>query len=113
MYIYKAHVVSVYDGDTITVDLDLGFDMVLKSQKIRLYGINAPELKGANKAQGIVSRDALRSKVLDKDIVITTIQDKKEKFGRWLGKLEINGEDINNYMVQNKYAVLFMDTDGE
>lgn len=110
MYIYKAHVVSVYDGDTITVDIDLGFDTILKNQKIRLYGINAPELKGLNKAQGIVSRDALRSRVTGKDIIIETIQDKKEKFGRWLGKIEIDGENLNTWMIANNFAVSFMDS---
>ncbi len=109
MYIYNAHVVSVYDGDTITVDIDLGFDTILKNQKIRLYGINSPEMKGTNKVQGTTSRDALRNRVLDKDIIIETIQDKKEKFGRWLGKVEINGENINNWMVANNYAIVFMD----
>ena len=112
MYIYKAHVVSVYDGDTITVDIDLGFDTILKNQKIRLYGINTPEMRGLNKVQGTSSRDALRGRVLGKDITIETIQDKKEKFGRWLGKIEINGENINNWMVANKFAIIFMD-DGE
>lgn len=109
MYIYNAHVVSVYDGDTITVDIDLGFDTTLKNQKIRLYGINCPEMKGLNKALGVISRDALRTRILGKDIVIETIQDKKEKFGRWLGKIEIAGENINNWMVVNNYAVVFMD----
>lgn len=110
MYTYKAHVVSIYDGDTITVDIDLGFDMTLKDQKIRLYGINAPEMKGANKVQGTTARDALRGRILNKDIIIHTIQDRKEKFGRWLGKLEVDGENINDWMVANNYAIPFMDT---
>lgn len=109
MYIYNAHVVSIYDGDTITVDIDLGFDTWMKNQKIRLYGINAPEMKGLNKIQGTASRDALRSRILGKDIVIETIQDTKEKYGRWLGKIELDGENINNWMVTNNYAVVFMD----
>ena len=45
-YLYKAFVTDVYDGDTITVDIDLGFWTTLHKQKIRLYGINTPELKG-------------------------------------------------------------------
>ena len=46
MYEYRAFVRKVYDGDTITVDIDLGFDVVLKAQKIRLVRINAPEVRG-------------------------------------------------------------------
>ncbi len=109
MYTYKAHVVSVYDGDTLTVDIDLGFDVHLKGLKVRMYGINAPEMKGVSKPQGTLSRDALRNRVLDKDIIIHTLEDKQEKFGRWLGKIDLNGEDINGWMVANNYALVFMD----
>ena len=51
-YIYKAEVVSVYDGDTITVDIDLGFNVVLRKQKIRLGGINTPEIRGEEREEG-------------------------------------------------------------
>ena len=43
MFEYRASLVKIIDGDTIDVDLDLGFDVVLKKQRIRLYGINTPE----------------------------------------------------------------------
>lgn len=109
MYTYKAHVTSVYDGDTITVDIDLGFSTFLKNQKIRMYGINAPEIRGADHDNGVSSRDALRSRILDKDIILNTIKDEKEKYGRWLGKIEVDGENINNWMVVNHYAVAYMD----
>lgn len=112
MYTYNAHVVSVYDGDTITVDIDLGFDVNMRSLKIRLYGINAPEVRGSTKLLGLSSRDALRARILDKDIVIRTIRDKQEKYGRWLGLLELDGENINDWLVKNNYAVVYMD-DGE
>lgn len=112
MYTYKAHVVSVYDGDTITVDVDLGFDVHLKGLKVRMYGINAPEMRGITKPQGTISRDALRNRILDKDVIIKTIQDQQEKYGRWLAIVELGGEEMNNWMVGNGYAVKFMD-DGE
>jgi len=108
MYTYNAHVVSVYDGDTVTVDIDLGFDVNMKKLKIRMYGINAPEVKGVTKPQGIVARDALRGRILDKDIILHTIKDEQEKYGRWLGIIEIEGEDINDWLVKNGYAVPFM-----
>lgn len=108
MYTYKARVVSVYDGDTITCDIDLGFDVIYKNQKIRLYGINAPELKGATKPQGIISRDALRGQILDKDITIETIKDEKEKFGRYLGVIFLDSLNINDWMVANNFAVVYL-----
>ena len=47
MYRYKATVTDVYDADTITVDVDLGFHAVLRKIKVRLHGINAPEMLAA------------------------------------------------------------------
>ena len=49
MYEYKATVTKVYDGDTITVDFDLGFGIILKKQTIRLFGINTPEVREQRK----------------------------------------------------------------
>ena len=45
-YIYNAFVTSVYDGDTITCNIDCGFGVILQKQKIRLYGLNTPEMRG-------------------------------------------------------------------
>ena len=43
MYEYKCTVVKIIDGDTVDVDIDLGFDVWLKKQRIRLYGVDTPE----------------------------------------------------------------------
>ena len=43
MYEYKVRIVKVVDGDTVDVDIDLGFDVWLKNQRVRLYGIDTPE----------------------------------------------------------------------
>ena len=59
MYEYRAFVRKVYDGDTVTVDIDLGFDVVLKGQKIRLLKINAPEVRGEQRLEGLKSRFVL------------------------------------------------------
>lgn len=50
LYHYAAQVVSVYDGDTITVDIDLGLEVWLKGQKIRLLNIDTPEVRGGRTA---------------------------------------------------------------
>lgn len=52
LYHYKAKVVSVYDGDTFTVDIDLGLHTWINGEKIRLNRINAPELRGNEKDKG-------------------------------------------------------------
>ncbi len=104
MYEYKATVVKVYDGDTITVDFDLGFGIVLKKQTIRLLGINTPEVRGEEKASGIISRDALRQRILGKQVVIKTSKDKKGKYGRWLGEVFMADENINKWLISEGYA---------
>ena len=60
---------------------------LLKKQKIRLLGINTPEVRGSEKSQGIISRDALRQRILGKVVIIKTSKDKKGKYGRWLGEV--------------------------
>lgn len=107
MYEYRALVRKVYDGDTVTVDIDLGFDVVLKGQKIRLTKINAPEVRGKERSEGLISRDALREKVLDKWITIKTKKDKKGKFGRWLGELWIDDMCVNDWLLTEGYAEVY------
>lgn len=87
LYNYKAIVTSVYDGDTITVDIDLGMGIWNRGEKIRLYGIDTPEVRGPERPEGLVSRDYLRDLILDKEIVLTSYKDKKGKYGRYLGTI--------------------------
>ena len=108
MYTYIAHVNEVHDGDTITVDIDMGMNITLKNEKIRLYGINAPEVIGVSKPQGIISRDAVREKILNKDILLVTKKDAKEKFGRWLGIVTIDNLNLNDWLVTNNLAVVYL-----
>lgn len=104
-YIYKAHVDSVYDGDTITCTIDCGFGVYLAKQKIRLYGINCPEMRGDEKEEGRRSRDAVREKILDKQVLIKTMKDKKGKYGRYLGIVYIGDENVNEWIIAENYGV--------
>lgn len=120
LYCYKATVVKVYDGDTITVLIDLGLD-TFKKENLRLEDIDAPEVRGEEREAGLVSRDALREKILNKEIVIRTKRDKTGKYGRYIATIflaeeayltETNGDksvdiehvNINDWLVENKYA---------
>ena len=103
-YVYSAKVVSVYDGDTITIDIDLGFGIVMKKQKVRLFGIDTPEIRGEEREQGLISRDFLREKILDKEVIIQTIKDKTGKYGRWLGIIYIENTNINELLITEGYA---------
>ena len=104
MYEYNAEVTKVYDGDTITVDFDLGFGIILRKQKIRLLGINAPEVRGEQREDGLKTRDELRKRILGKKVVIKTSKDKKGKYGRWLGEVFIKDENINQWLLNEGLA---------
>jgi len=116
MYEYKAIVKKVYDGDTITVDIDLGFGFWIKKQSIRLYGINTPEVKGAEREAGIIARDQLLKWIpLESEIILRTHKDVQEKYGRWLGEVFVIDEavggqliSINEQLVLNGFAVRYM-----
>ena len=105
MYEYRAFVRKVYDGDTITVDIDLGFDVVLMAQKIRLVRINAPEVLGDQREAGLKSRDALREKICNKWVKIKTQKGKKGKYGRWLGEVWIDDTCVNDWLIKEGHAV--------
>ena len=104
MYEYSAEGKKVYDGDTITVDFDLGFGIILRKQKIRLLGINTPEVRGESREQGLISRDRLRERILGKTVTIKTSRDKKGKYGRWLGEVFIKDENINQWLLNEGLA---------
>ncbi len=108
LYHYKANVVSVYDGDTIHADIDLGLYSWRKKEKIRLARINAPELRGAEKEKGHAARDYLRSRILGKDILLETIKDRRGKWGRFLGDIWLNEKgtwvNVNDEMVEKGFA---------
>lgn len=97
MYEYKAIVTSVYDADTITANIDLGFGIWTFKQKIRLFGIDAPEMRGEEKPEGTISRDWLRERILGNEIVLKTHKagTGKGKYGRWLGDVFVPGETVS------------------
>ena len=112
-YHYSAKVVDIHDGDTIKVDIDLGFGIILKNQTFRFFGINTPEIHGTTKTAGMKSLAFVKKKINKKDIIIITIKDEKEKFGRWLGRIfYFDGEqwiNLNQELIDAGLAVKFMD----
>jgi len=87
-FYYRARVTEVYDGDTVTADVDLGFMMSLRKLKVRLLGIDTAEMKGGtseSKARATQARDWLRSQILGKEIYLESKG--LDKYGRWLGRI--------------------------
>lgn len=112
MYEYNATVTSVYDGDTITCLVDLGFEVSVK-KRIRLYGINTPEIKGEDKKYGKLVRDYLRGLILNKKVKLKTIKtkkgkDKKGKYGRYLATIFYDDLNINDHLVAIGYAIKYI-----
>ena len=91
MYQYNAIIRKVVDGDTIEIDIDLGLSAWVHSEKIRLYGIDTPEVYGVKKGSpewilGNQSSEFVKQNLKENDpVIIETIKDKKEKYGRYLG----------------------------
>jgi micrococcal nuclease len=115
MYEYRVkQVIKVVDGDTIDVDIDLGFS-ISYTQRVRLAGIDSPEsrtLDKAEKALGLESKKHLAELLKSaKQIVIRTEKpDSTEKYGRILGWLFIDGatESVNASLVASGYAWDYM-----
>ena len=111
MYEYRVKkITGVVDGDTIDVDIDLGFSVSF-SQRVRLAGIDTPESRTSDKFEkslGLEAKEYLKSKLKDaKDIMIKTEKpDSSEKYGRILGWLYIDGNtiSINDQMIEEGYA---------
>lgn len=103
-FIYKAICVSVYDGDSVTLDIDLGFNTWMRNQKIRLLGVDAPEIRGDERAEGLVAAEKLRSLIAGKSIILHSYRDKSGKYGRWLGTLFLEDLNVNQLLLDSGLA---------
>lgn len=118
LYTYRATVVKIIDGDTLNVDIDLGLDIIAKDQKLRLYGINTAELKSRNpeekeKANKAKERLSQLCPVGSK-IVIKTLKDKQEKYGRLLAIVySIDNREVNKLLVEEGLASEYLTNNKE
>jgi len=96
MYEYRAHIIKVVDGDTVDVDIDLGFGIVLSNERVRINGIDTPESRTRDKVEkkfGLAAKARLKS-LLGKTCILKTQinksgEDMKGKFGRILGDFDV------------------------
>ncbi len=115
MYEYRCKVVRIVDGDTVDVDIDLGFGVWLKKERIRMFGIDTPESRTRDldeKKYGLMAKDYI-TKLLDDEggIVLKTRKDAEGKYGRILGELwrttDFADTSINELMIKNHHAVSY------
>jgi micrococcal nuclease len=115
MFEYRVkQVLKIVDGDTIDVDIDLGFS-ISYSQRLRLAGIDTPESRTTDKFEktlGLESKEYLKSKLKDSKLIIVKTEkpDSSEKYGRILGWVYVNGDtkSLNEQMIEDGYAWGYM-----
>ena len=120
MYQYNCKIVKVVDGDTVDVDIDLGFDVWLKKQRIRLYGVDTPESRSRDleeKKYGLAAKAFVESylPVGSNQTLQTKMDDARGKFGRILGEFVVETEwegktipsTVNEHLVRKHHAVRY------
>ena len=114
MYEYKAKIVKIVDGDTVDVDIDLGFGIVLTDERVRMMGIDTPESRTSDKVEkvfGLAAKERVK-KLLEKDVVLKTFaakdgEDMKGKFGRILGDFIIGDKMLTEILIEEGHAVKY------
>ena len=117
MYEYRCKVTKVIDGDTVDVDIDLGFDIILRDERVRIMGIDTPESRTRDKVEkkfGLASKARLKELIGGKSgpILKTQINKKGEdmrgKFGRILGDFVTDdGRMVTDILVEEGHAVAY------
>jgi micrococcal nuclease len=114
MYEYRAHLVKVVDGDTVDVDIDLGFGVWLKDERVRIMGIDTPESRTRDKVEkvfGLAAKNRLKE-LIEKKCILKTVaakdgEDMKGKFGRILGDFIVDDKLVTEIMIDEGHAVKY------
>jgi len=116
MYEYRAKLLKVVDGDTVDIDIDLGFGIWMKDERVRIAGIDTPESRTSDKVEkvfGMAAKNRVKE-LLEKDIVLKTTaakdgEDMKGKFGRILGDfyVESEGKLLTEILLEEGHAVKY------
>lgn len=117
LYQYKCELVRVVDGDTVDVDVDLGFGVWLRDERVRLADIDTPEVRTRDlteKAFGLAASARVTELLTEADELILLSEAFKGKFGRILGDFLINGEGnptLCETLLTEHWAVPYSDSD--
>ena len=112
MYEYRCNIIKVVDGDTVDVDIDLGFGVWLKDERVRIMGIDTPESRTSDKTEkifGLASKAKLKSLLGKTGILKTQVnkngEDMKGKFGRILGDFVVGVTTASKILCEEGHAV--------
>jgi len=115
MYEYKCKIVKIVDGDTVDIDLDLGFGVWLRDERVRIMGIDTPESRTSDKIEkvfGLAAKERLNSLLGGEAILLSQVtkggENMKGKFGRILGNFKtINGDNVADILMNEGHAVAY------
>ncbi len=110
MYEYNCKMVRVVDGDTVDVDIDLGFGVWMRNQRIRMYGIDTPESRTSDPIEKIYGKAATAFLVKWTNgggLKLKTHKDGRGKFGRILGEIWCFDTNVNVKMIEEHHAVRY------
>jgi len=103
MYQYNAKIVRWVDGDTVILDIDLGF-YVTRQERVRLARINAPELnsKVAYQVRKAKSARAKAKKFAPEGslVILNTSKSNIDRYSRYIGEIEFKGKNISDYLIE-------------
>ena len=113
MYEYKCKIVKIVDGDTVDIDLDLGFGVWLRDERVRIMGIDTPESRTTDKIEkifGLAAKDRLNSLLGGEAILLSQVtkggENMKGKFGRILGDFRVaDGRLVTEVMAEEGHCV--------
>ena len=115
MYEYRCKIDRVVDGDTVDVDIDLGFGIWLRKERVRLYGIDTPESRTRDleeKKYGLTAKSFVQDLLpVGSMQTLRTRKDDKGKFGRILGEFVVydavtdSSRTLNQIMIDRHYGV--------
>ena len=111
---YDAKVLKVVDGDTVDVDIDLGFGIVLTDERVRIMGIDTPESRTSDQVEklfGLAAKERLKELLGEETVLITKDdkhgEDMKGKFGRVLGDFRVGGKTVTEILIEEGHAVAY------
>ena len=111
---YDVKVLKVVDGDTVDVDIDLGFGIVLTDERVRIMGIDTPESRTSDKVEklfGLAAKNRLKELLGEEAVLIThddrNGEDMKGKFGRVLGDFRVGGKTVTEILLEEGHAVAY------
>ena len=108
MYEYHCKIVRVIDGDTVDVDIDLGFGVWLKKERVRVYGIDTPESRTRDKEEkkkGLVAKARLIELLKKNGNHFILISHELGKYGRVLGEILLDDDrNVNDILIEEKHA---------